>query len=95
MIFLIREKDEFLFLVEKGTIQCDISFAIRCLQSFSANCTPMCFLITLLGRWSEAVALALENKENVLARKIALKARDQGTAKKFYFSIENISRLFI
>ena len=44
----------------------------------------MCFLITLLGRWSEAVALALENKENVLARKIVLKARDQGTAKKFY-----------
>ena len=64
--------------VENGSMQCDISFALRCLQSFSTNCTPMCFLITLLGRWSEAVSLALENGQTALARKIVLKARDKG-----------------
>merc|ERR1712130_532183 len=64
--------------VEKGVLLCDISFALRCLQSFSKNCVPMCFLITMLGRWSDAVQLALQNNQNALARKIAIKAKEQG-----------------
>ena len=73
------------FIVENESIKCDISFALRCLQSFSKNCTPQCFLITLLGRWKEAVNLALQNEETALARKIALKAKDQGMYEKILF----------
>ena len=45
---------------ENNSLSCEISYALRCLQSYGAGPKPICYLLSLLSRWEEAIVLAIE-----------------------------------